>query len=380
MFVGFDQEDVEVTEQPVAAWLRFWLRAVLGESCHNDLTRLKLAEEAILGSQRRASAVAIEVTQRASAPLRHAFTLPIRYLAGQGLFDGERQVRRCLAPGTTFEIALTGPVELVTFLLDILCLASYLGGIGSRSRKGFGAFQITAHRADFPITAPPRVLTASDIATQIPKLVESVLDTAQAVLCDLRILTDAKKLTYVPFLECYPHPPERTAPITYASLAAMTLRWHALDASDWSVALEMLGEAYQAIRGQMPMEDFTRVIQPVLDGETDDLDPHFDIMGLPVHFKKQRTLTVQSRDREIGDRRASPLFFKVNKIDEDWFLSILLFNAVFLPDQAREVVKVHGNATAVTTADLTAMDYFWEGFPHENPDESTVVRYARSPL
>ncbi len=137
----------ELRAASVRGALRYWLRALLGGVLgDSDLNALRQAESAVFGSTESASPVVVRVEAPGSLttdnfrPLPHStqkvFTFP------------------AISPGSTVRLFLSprppsnslpepAPGALAVFLL--------LGGLGKRSRRGFGSFAVQATDEGFPV-------------------------------------------------------------------------------------------------------------------------------------------------------------------------------------------------------------------------------------
>jgi CRISPR-associated protein Cmr1 len=179
---GADQSKAELRAASIKGLLRFWWRALQADS---DLTALRNRESQIFGSTDEkaggGSSFSIRVTRagdlktiRTKFPDNSQYKIPVEgktfkmhileYLA-YGLYDSKnRSFQRDYIPGgQRFGVDLT--IRKDAYLQDILrsmfvfCL---FGGIGSRTRNGFGSFDISnkielfeAIRSDdFAIDAP----------------------------------------------------------------------------------------------------------------------------------------------------------------------------------------------------------------------------------
>ncbi len=143
--------------------LRFWFRAVAAGHGVSDLRQLWQAEEDIFGSTNTPSPVKLRVPKqptasgRGSKPNwatteRHGFD-GAQYLLGQGLWDYNDGLRRgYVPPGEPFSLDICfSRCEQVNsrFMLALWAWLTY-GGLGARTRRGFGQLVCTDVRGELP--------------------------------------------------------------------------------------------------------------------------------------------------------------------------------------------------------------------------------------
>ncbi len=195
---GADQEKVEIRSATIRGLLRFWWRAVRAE---HRVERLAREEGAIFGSQelqiRSPLRITVEVSgerlqvipagspaprsgvqytyvrqgrQGSTDVLPYLAYGPVRLLSREERqrYQGDRRspftdgrgetkrgplfIRPAIAPGARFEVALswragTLSEDQVLSVVEAAAAWTTLGGIGTRSRKGFGALEGTVSRA-----------------------------------------------------------------------------------------------------------------------------------------------------------------------------------------------------------------------------------------
>ncbi|MBA9007287.1 type III-B CRISPR module RAMP protein Cmr1 [Thermomonospora cellulosilytica] len=172
---GADQESVGDTGIRVPSLrgaMRFWFRALAGSRTGTGPDGLKLLaamERRVFGGPGVPSACVLRIPagQRirvVSTHQRHGFINPdnpadpskwIVYLLGQGLGDlGRMDIKRpYVAPNSTFQLMIrfnhrrADPPEVRDAVTALACLSLWLacafGGLGARTRRGFGGLRIT---------------------------------------------------------------------------------------------------------------------------------------------------------------------------------------------------------------------------------------------
>jgi CRISPR-associated protein Cmr1 len=114
--------------------LRFWFRAILGASLGNDLQRIARAESEIFGSTQQAGLLIVRMRVDGKLEAKQ-FSL--------FLHSKPEAKSKGFPPGQRFEICLISPYSsALEQAKKALQLLSYVGGLGRRSRRGFGSIQI----------------------------------------------------------------------------------------------------------------------------------------------------------------------------------------------------------------------------------------------
>ena len=178
-FLGGAKDQAEWRGASIRGQLRWWFRAIAGAHFSGDLDMVRVAEESIFGSTRRASALRVipsrgpepeggrdkevpfsegltadELAERwgdKSSSTKSRLTLrtrvsdPLHYLAYGPVTKGK--LTRPLLPertpvSFTLQWARTPAPETSQLFRDALWAWLYLGGIGARSRKGFGSLHL----------------------------------------------------------------------------------------------------------------------------------------------------------------------------------------------------------------------------------------------
>ncbi|RLI60785.1 MAG: type III-B CRISPR module RAMP protein Cmr1, partial [Candidatus Thorarchaeota archaeon] len=162
--------------------LRFWLRALLGGIIGDDkLNDLRKAESAVFGSTEGASPVVVRLIGEDQAqsyrPLLHN---PSKMFTFQGIKPGQLLTMTLLPrpPHRTIPEAACG--ALLVFLL--------LGGLGKRSRRGFGSFIARSISGEFPLQLPD-YSDANRFAKQLPSLIQQAIEVIESFAQILKLDT-----------------------------------------------------------------------------------------------------------------------------------------------------------------------------------------------
>ena len=176
LFIGGSnpREQPELRAASFRGALRFWLRALLGSVLGNKPAEIFKHESEVFGSTDHASPVVVRLQARQKLkwdeynPLLHKPDHEVKFS-----FKG-------FVPNQSFEIHLLGrnqkALEQAKKALQLLC---YLGGLGRRSRRGFGSLQIIDGEL---------ALTAKDInelANALKQKLDSILPSSFVTLSDV---------------------------------------------------------------------------------------------------------------------------------------------------------------------------------------------------
>lgn len=147
--------------------LRFWFRAVTAGHGVSDLGELRKAEEAVFGSTSTPSAIRLRMSTTLTMSGRHSrpdWAISekranrrgfdgAQYLLGQGLWDYENGLRRgYVKEDVSFGLDISfskDPQVNTRFLVALWAWLTY-GGLGARTRRGFGQLECTAVDGDLP--------------------------------------------------------------------------------------------------------------------------------------------------------------------------------------------------------------------------------------
>jgi CRISPR-associated protein Cmr1 len=152
--------------------LRFWLRALLGGVLGDRPAEIFERESQIFGSTDHASPVVVRLKPHRLDWGEH-YPLPHHKERKFRGFNG-------FNPGKQFEVCLLSHDEVALKqaqkALQLLC---YLGGLGRRSRRGFGSLQITEGK--LALTAK----TAKELGNALKQRLDAILPSSFAKLTDV---------------------------------------------------------------------------------------------------------------------------------------------------------------------------------------------------
>lgn len=137
MFIGGADPDVAELRPPsLKGALRFWWRAMNAHLVNKgSLDELKEREAEIFGNTKYRSSVAISCNLTRNIPFHENLKGALLYMA----YGAEH--RSAFGPGTDFNITFSSKSEAhLEEVQKAFSLLTHLGGLGAKSRNGFGAF------------------------------------------------------------------------------------------------------------------------------------------------------------------------------------------------------------------------------------------------
>jgi hypothetical protein len=381
-------DDAGVRVASIRGAMRFWFRALVGAATGPDLGELARLERRVFGgaadqgqAEQRpagegrpgqdvggggaASPLLLRIPRQpavvpatgshgflpaASVPVNQRRRDPSRwllYLMGQGLADmGNCIIRRpYVAPGDEFELKIgfrhhrdTTAAEqtaIETLAFASLWLTCTYGGIGARTRRGFGGVKIIG--ADGPLPGPwqePGAVLSPSLGFYeglrylwpegpLGHSMQAIQVLAGGRRFDMRAAWDGRPPTF-PVLS-------RTHTQAAASGGGVF--------SDWSGTLVHAGEQFRHFRANKPNIRPDANYQPRIESQEwvdvvhggDDRFP-LGALGLPVVYRDDYIVNVsRGSGSEPPLRRASPLWLRPVGEGDDWRLLSFAFLGEFLP-------------------------------------------------
>jgi CRISPR-associated protein Cmr1 len=152
--------------------MRFWLRALLGGVLGDRPDKIFQCESQVFGSTDHASPVVVRLEPHRLDWGEH-YPLPHHKERKFRGFNG-------FNPGQQFEVCLLSHDEVALQQAQkALLLLCYLGGLGRRSRRGFGSLQITD--GELALTAK----TAKELGNALKQRLDAILPSSSAKLTDV---------------------------------------------------------------------------------------------------------------------------------------------------------------------------------------------------
>jgi CRISPR-associated protein Cmr1 len=329
---GADPQRAELRAPSFKGILRFWWRALAWSRCNGDLEEVRQQEDLLFGSEKSQSRVQIylPLPQLAPRALNAGDVLELdgfavghgaRYF-GYGLMGAtngpQKLARGCLRPPFEFTVTLRGrdlTDDERKSLKDALIALGTLGGMGARSRRGYGSLVLNDLRFDDKEEWTP-TLTIADLRERISQLHRAC---ANAPL------------------------PEYTALSTGARHVLLSARnvgpLQLLD----RVGKEMVRFRSWGRNGRIPgdsaeperlFSDDRNLMK--LPAKQRGTHPRRIAFGLPHNYGKQKQDEVKPAARGI-DRRASPLFVHMHMCGDMPVAVVSFLPARFLPEGEAEI-------------------------------------------
>ena len=253
-----------------------------------------------------------------------------RYL-GYGVMAGQLR-RSCVAAPFEFSLRISAAeTEPLQSIEPAVRLLGMIGGLGSKSRKGYGSLNLIALEGDgVERWHPP-----------------STVDDYGKDLCEL--LNDA---------EGYHHEPEISAFSANARVdlfASHRTPLEVLNAyGEAMVCYRSWGKNGLILGNERSRCNFREDHDWMYDRPpSPDFHPRRAVFGLPHNYGKRKTV-----EPECYDRRASPLFFHVHEIGSRYAGVALLLRSCFLP---KDKGIIAGGRTVPAREDWTVLTDFLDG-------------------
>jgi CRISPR-associated protein Cmr1 len=362
---GADQQKPEIRVPSIRGAMRFWFRALMGGIMGDQLSSLRALESSIFGETERASTIALRVAER-RVTRKNAGDNVGRIQTGMiylgfPFYKWQREskthslARGMIEPRSTWNLSLLlydQNRHTPDLVMGTLWLMFLFGGLGSRSRRGFGSVraQPVDYHGSLILQWPqnPREFLAW-VHRNLQALEKSTVTWADSHGCQARqsILSG-----------------NRNQPTAFPSLS----RWRAIVLADrrwtrWDQAMSDVGiflrqfrevprerSSSQTSHGITVTQDYRALVSQFLDGriasEKSVLDLKHDAFGLPVQYRSSSrggsiAILLWAMNGEEHDRRGSPLFLRPVKFNEQAYGVICLFlESQFLPEGATQVLRI----------------------------------------
>jgi len=318
-------DSVEIRAPAVKGMLRFWWRAMAwARPCYGgDLARIREEEAGRFGSTEGACPFRLRVRLQegenrqdsgAVHPQLGGDRAGARYLGyglveafgsrGRGTKPGQLQ-RPCIEPGARFTVELLKPKEIENDIVEALKVWGLLGGLGSRTRRGFGSLSLDSIRRNGEAQWNGPVEAAG-----YDRALKETLSEAFAAEGE---------------------PP-------YSAFNAHCRADRLVIADDPCDVLDQLGRAmvrYRSWGHNGKIFDSETAEQNFQDdhkwyaGQRPEMHPRRVVFGLPHNYSKKPKHKVKPA---VHDRRASPLLLHVHRLDDAQYVGVsLVLRGAFLP-------------------------------------------------
>jgi CRISPR-associated protein Cmr1 len=240
MFLGGADVDVAELRTPsLKGMLRFWWRVTCGDISQDEMIR---KESAIFGSTETKSSISInimpkvalsiskELRQRGSTFKVHGRDVHILdYLAyGTHTYikkQGNVYHKEHITPGNLFTLRLKYQKKFEEDITRALTWLIHFGGIGSRSRNGFGSMRSNIEEPEINCSAGLKSFTANSSKTKLFKF--SIKHTWHEALSEIGLSYRTARLSLDRSHYCYDRRKLIAAPITVSKVNKADLERHA---------------------------------------------------------------------------------------------------------------------------------------------------------
>lgn len=362
-----DPNSAQIRVSSIRGGMHFWLRAMAGVFAKSDPKALRRIENHVLGSTEAASLVRLRIPKQPSysadpfpdfmpRDARNPYNKWIGYLLGPGLTSWEsgdkarripgatKIARAFVPPGQEFELWIKliekdrdsqKSRDIHTVALGALWMSLVFGGIGARTRRGFGGVRITG--VEGPILAdwsPAALLSPGLEFYEKTKSLWFCGTQAKAVMKALGNVAREVGIGRVDTSTSVPAFPVLSRTETVAGVTGGETF------SDWERVLKFAGEELRHFRA--PKKAPNVIYEPKLKTrewlevihEKDRDDFPLGGLGLPLVFKKDIEVHADRGEQEGAEklRRASPLWLRAVGEGEHWRLFSFAFLNQFLPE------------------------------------------------
>ncbi|MBN1173570.1 MAG: hypothetical protein JXA67_15475 [Micromonosporaceae bacterium] len=373
-------QDTGIRVSSILGAMRFWFRAMAGVHLGPDLAALRYWEARVFG---RAASDTAGGNDQAAAPIQWRIPRqppvtrpPVRpqdkkptwlpsygvekprdqgedrwivYLLGQGLGNlGDCTLNRSyVEPGQPFQLWFRqrhNDPQALGLALTSLWLTCAFGGIGARTRRGFGGLRITGFEPNgLPLPSPWDETDTMSFKAPVEYSALTRL-MAKPMGRSLRVFQNApdhhrKPATVHRWEATPPYPVLGLSPAlsgretTNAGLGSDTF-------ASWNEALQAAGSMWRLFRASEDTPGvpyWPKVKTPEWLNTINGTDDRFALgaLGLPVGFKKDCSVNVLINGEEA--RRASPLWIRPVPFRGEWRLFSFAFLSQLLPPES------HGN-------------------------------------
>lgn len=344
---GADYEhNAEIRLPSFKGVLRYWFRALAWSRC-KDLNMIKKVEGELFGSSETGQAkVSMYLVQSSeeSAKMNVGDILTIRKGQGKPIGDGARYLgygvmetfsspKNKTQAGQLKRACLRAPTDMViqmqarnlndfelTLLVDALKALGTLGGMGAKSRKGYGSMNITHLSVnDEPRWQVPRSI--NDLSDYIKEFRSGGLVDRSPNLPDFTALSDKTRHILISS--------EKSEPLELLDLVGRELVRY----RSWGRG----GKIFNNIDSEKIFKDD----HDLMKKDKHDKHPRRVAFGLPHNYGRKQVLPTEY------DRRASPLFIHIHKCSDMPVAVISFLPALFLP-QEKSHIKVGRDTVKLT--------------------------------
>jgi hypothetical protein len=364
--------------------MRFWFRALAGLAVGPDLGLLAAMEREVFGSTEASSPVKLRIPGQPtlSPPGRPDFVQGplgrwVGYLLGQGLAplrESRPYVSRpYVAPGERFALQLRfsgNQDDVAALVVASLWLLCAYGGLGARTRRGFGGLRILDAVGSLPVPWDRLSIRTPGLGHYEPLTRLWPDQPVGACMRQLKSLVEAHCGRFDPARVWSGNPPMYPALSKTHTIVGTS---GGKPFSHWADVLAHAGEQlrwFRASRDHSEVRYRPRIKTPEWTEVVTGPDDHFGLgaLGLPVVYKDHRTVNADHGRGADAEplRRASPLWLRPVGEGRRWRLLSYAFLGEFLPTAGPDAPVVHvwngrrqGKQVTVTHDDVVKRATEW---------------------
>ncbi|MGI6776498.1 MAG: type III-B CRISPR module RAMP protein Cmr1 [Acetivibrionales bacterium] len=349
MFIsGENQKICELRPPSFKGVLRFWYRAIAFPYYKNNWQEVKKREKQLFGSTSGKSKISITINhnicrEEINYKIRDGIGVGLSYL-GYGFFKIQKgnikQIRCSIKPNTTFTVVLSlnsaVSDEEKELIIKSLQAISLFGGMGSRTRNGFGSVNLVSLQDD-----------KGEIKWCQPTDINELKKTISKFWTSMELSSEL---------------PEYTAFCTHSAISIITPSRNYKKAWDFlnEIGEEMIKYRSYGRNGKLPrlharpernfrgdhdiIYDFINKIcinNPNHNKIGIDNHPERVVFGLPHNYfirKRGTDYQIKVTPKNTG-RRASPLFIHIHEINKNYYAIISFLPAKFLPKGEKIIIS-----------------------------------------
>lgn len=362
---GADQGIAELRPPSIKGVIRFWWRALAYSRFNGDLVALANREKELFGSTEQAASIIIRISSHSNtvATLKNTVHQSFKILAGArylgyGLmdaFDGRnteagKLQRPCINHNQRLIVNFSSQSDIPQEFVDAIKLTGLLGGLGSRSRKGFGSLTLDK------LTLDKESIWIKPQDTNTYKSNLSVLLNGINSIAKEPSFSAFSQLTRIDCLQ------QGNDPIRLLHSFGLQMQRYRSWGKDNRVNGEESEQNFQADH------DWYRRLGHY---RSSDFHPQRVVFGLPHNYSQNPADNVTGTEH---DRRASPLLVHVHEYAPDRYgLISIVLRAEFLPD--KEKIKA-GNKSVAQHIEWNVIDKFLDGYVGHRDGKTSTLYFS----
>jgi CRISPR-associated protein Cmr1 len=317
MFLGGANGQAELRAPSIKGLLRFWWRTITYPSLNGNLKKLSENESKLFGSNETGSPFQLQLLNGHKKPNKTnkdqkagILNRPgTRYLSF-GLRDtSTKQLREFLYSDQDFTIIAISKNQFPDSLLKAFKMFGMLGGLGSRSRKGYGSITLNQIKVNNK-KVWKRPKTEDEYRKELTTLIGQAIAFNQEP--KISAFSSYTRIKYTEKNDC---------PIYLLNYWGEQMQRY----RSWRYKGSIKG-----IKSEQNFKDDHDWFRKIGDYRETDFHPRRVVFGLPHNYDSKKA---EGRVKgENHDRRSSPLLFHIHKLSSEGYIGVaILLRSLFLP-------------------------------------------------